>query len=147
MSQQTNPAPGRNTATVADLPTDHMRSAVVGQGILVRGEVSGEEDLMVYGRIEGTVTLPAQKVTIGVGGRVIANVHGRIVEIQGLVEGDVRGDEQVIIRAAGEVVGNIAAPRVLIEDGSRFRGAIDMDVKPKSERKGVTRPVMMSAES
>ena len=133
-------------STPAAVETPAAR-AVIGPGIVIRGEVSGEEDLLVNGRIEGSVNLTHHRIVIGIDGRVQANVHARIIEVLGNVEGDLRGDEQVILRESGNVVGNIAAPRVSIEEGARFRGAIDMDVKssPSDARKGVTKPVIMSA--
>ena len=121
--------------------------AVIAAGLVIRGEVSGEEDLLINGRVEGNLSLPLSRVTVGVEGRVFANIHARVIDVQGTVEGDLRGDEQVCVRATGDVNGNISAPRVSLADGSRFRGSIDMDVKtaPGDARKGKTRPVVMAA--
>ncbi|MEM7408115.1 MAG: polymer-forming cytoskeletal protein [Pseudomonadota bacterium] len=138
-------SPNAESARFSEAGTTH--AAVIGPGLVVRGEVGGTEDLLVNGRVEGSITLPHNRVVIGEEGRVQANVHAGVLEVFGTVEGDVRADEQVTLRASGDVVGNIAAPRVSIEDGARFRGAIDMDVKaaPSDVRKGVTKPVIMSA--
>lgn len=138
--------PAGRTATVSEADAAHS-CAVIGPGIVVRGEIGGTEDLLVNGRVEGSITLPQHRVVVGSEGRVQANVHAAIVEVFGTVEGDLRADDQVTLRDSGDVVGNIAAPRVSIEDGARFRGAIDMDVKtsPGEVRKGVTKPVIMSA--
>lgn len=121
--------------------------AVIAAGIVIRGEVSGEEDLVINGRVEGNVSLPLSRVTVGAEGRVQANIHARAIDVHGAVEGDLRGDEQVSVRATGDVMGNISAPRVALADGARFRGAIDMDLKnsPGDVRKGKTRPMVMAA--
>jgi cytoskeletal protein CcmA (bactofilin family) len=103
-------------------------AATIGPSITVRGDVTGEEDLIVQGLVEGTVTLKQNNVTVGKDGRIKANVHARIIEIEGTVEGDLHGDEQVVVRRSGNIHGNVIAPRVTLEDGCRFKGSIDMDV-------------------
>lgn len=118
--------------------------AVIGPSLVVRGEVTGDEDVLVRGRVEGAINLPQNRVVVGHDGRVFANIHAAEVEINGYVEGDIRGDEHVAVHETGDVVGNISAPRVSLEDGARFRGAIDMDVKPEA-RKGVAKPIVMAA--
>lgn len=109
--------------------------ATIGPSISMRGDLSGDEDLMVQGRVEGTITLRQNTLTVGREGRVKANVHAKLVRIEGNVEGDLRGDEQVIVSRSGNVQGNIVAPRVTLEDGCKFRGTIDMDVKPAEAAK------------
>lgn len=108
--------------------------ATIGPSISIRGDLAGDEDLIIQGRVEGTVSLQQNNLTIGKEGRVKANVFGRIIKVEGQVEGDLNGAEQVIVRASGNVRGNIIAPRVALEDGSRFKGSIDMDVKKGEPR-------------
>jgi len=100
--------------------------AVIGSSISIKGDLSGEEDLVVEGRVEGEVRLRQHSVTIGRSGRVKANVFGLSIRVEGEVHGNLTGDEEVVIRNTGRVEGNIVAPRVTLEDGSSFRGAIDM---------------------
>ncbi len=100
--------------------------ATIGPSIRIRGDVSGDEDLLVQGQIEGSVDLTQHSVTIGAEGRVRANVSGRSVVVEGEVNGDLQGLEQVILRRSAKVQGNITSPRVIIEDGASFRGGIDM---------------------
>jgi cytoskeletal protein CcmA (bactofilin family) len=102
-------------------------TAVVGSTIHIQGELTGDEDLMVHGRIEGTVTLKNHALTVGKDGHVNATVDAKTIRIEGAVEGDLRGKEQVIVTRTGGVHGNIAAPRVTLEDGCRFKGSIDME--------------------
>lgn len=108
--------------------------ATIGPSITIRGEVTGEEDLIVQGHIEGTINLKEHNVTIGKEGQVVADVHGRIIEVDGSVEGDLHGQEQILMRSTGRVKGNVKAPRVTLEDGCRFKGAIDMDVAAPAQK-------------
>ncbi len=100
--------------------------ATIGPSITIKGEVSGDEDLLIQGRIDGSVNLKLQSVTVGREGRVKANISGRIVTVEGEVEGDLRAQEQVILRSSARVQGDITAPRVVLEDGANFRGLVDM---------------------
>lgn len=85
---------------------------------------------MIQGRVDGTVDLEKHNVTVGPEGRVKADITGRTVTIEGEVEGNVRGQEQVALRSASKVTGDIVAPRVVLEDGASFLGSIDMSHKP-----------------
>ena len=91
---------------------------MIGPSIKIKGEVTGEEDLLIQGRIEGTISLPNQEVSIGQAGRVSADIKARVVRIEGEVTGDITGSEKVVITKSGNVRGNIVAPRVTLEDGA-----------------------------
>ena len=110
--------------------------AVIGPSITIKGDVTGEEDLVIQGRVEGKVDLAQHNVTVGSNGRIKANIFGRSVTVEGEVEGDLHAEEQIAIRKSGKVRGNVSAPRVTIEDGAMFKGAIDM------ERKTAPKPVV-----
>ena len=119
-------------------PRRTKEAATIGPSISIRGDVSGEEDLIVQGQVEGTVTLKQNNVIVGKEGRIKANVHARVIEIEGQVEGDLHGDEQVVVRRSGNIRGNVVAPRVTLEDGCKFKGSIDMDLSqaaPKIDKK------------
>jgi cytoskeletal protein CcmA (bactofilin family) len=105
--------------------------AVLSPSIVLRGEVSGDEDLVVEGRIEGKINLRQNAVTIGAKGRVTAEIHARAIHIEGEVEGNLTAEEQIVLRKSSRVRGDLSAPRVTIEDGARFRGAIDMEAKQR----------------
>lgn len=100
--------------------------ATIGRSITIRGEVIGDEDLVIQGRVEGSVDLKQHAVTIGPEGEVTADVSGRVVTVEGHVEGNLRADEQVILRGTARVHGDITSPRVMLEDGAYFRGGVDM---------------------
>ncbi len=117
------PSPGSNQGE------PHREAAVIGPSILIKGDLMGEEDLVIQGRIEGKVDFKQNSVTIAKNGRVKADVYGKLVTIEGEVEGKLFGQDQIVVRSSGSVRGNISAPRVLIEDGARFKGSIDMESK------------------
>ena len=114
--------------------------ATIGASIIIKGDLSGGEDLVIEGRVEGKVDLKQHNVTIGRNGRVKADVFGKVITIEGEVDGNVFAQEQAILRQAGAIRGNITAPRVILEDGSRFKGSIDMEAKDGSSRQGSDRP-------
>jgi cytoskeletal protein CcmA (bactofilin family) len=100
--------------------------ATIGRSITIKGEVSGDEDLLIQGRIDGSVQLRQHSVTVGPEGEVKASIVGRVVTVEGSVVGDLNAEEQVILRSSARVEGDITAPRVVVEDGARFRGGVDM---------------------
>lgn len=120
------PAPAPSMAEPARRSTER---ATIGPSIFIKGDLTGDEDLVIEGRVEGKVDLKQNNVTVGRNGRVRADVFGRIVTIEGEVDGNVFAQEQAILRQSGAIRGNIAAPRVILEDGSRFKGSIDMEAK------------------
>ncbi len=133
--------PAAKTAPAnAEKSVSNSDRAIIGPSITVKGEISGSEDLLVQGTIDGTLNLKQNVVTVGKSGRVNANVHGRIIHVEGEVTGDCFGTEQVIVHKSGTVRGNITAPRVSLEDGARLKGTIDTsavsaDSDPKVESK------------
>ncbi len=106
-------------------------SAVIGPSITVKGDVSGDEDLVIQGRVEGTVSLAQHNVTIGPTGKVTADIRGKMVIVEGEVHGDLKAQEQIVLRHTAKVEGSISAPRVALEDGAVFRGGIEMDSASK----------------
>ncbi|MCH8140273.1 MAG: polymer-forming cytoskeletal protein [Proteobacteria bacterium] len=102
-------------------------SAVIGSKIEIKGDIIGDENLIIEGKVDGTVEVRSKDLLIGQSGQVNANVTARIVKIDGTVKGDITGIEKVTISKTGKVLGNIVAPRVTLEDGAKFKGSIDMD--------------------
>lgn len=112
--------------------------ATIGPSISIKGDVTGSEDLLIQGRIDGSVTLENHSVGVGSEGRVNANITGRLITIEGTVEGDLTAQEQIVLRGSAHVKGDIKAPRVVLEDGATFRGLVDMgSTKAKAEDKPV----------
>lgn len=106
--------------------TSTGQRATIGPSISIRGDVTGSEDLLIEGRVDGSVTLDLHAVAVGGEGRVNANITGRVITIEGTVEGDLTAEEQIILRGSAHVQGDIKAPRVVLEDGATFRGLVDM---------------------
>jgi len=100
--------------------------AIIGKSIVIKGELSGNEDLVVEGAVDGTITLTDNNLVVGADGRVNANLFARSVTITGKVEGDVSANERVEITATGSLKGNIRAPRLVINDGAFFQGSVEM---------------------
>ena len=100
---------------------------MIGPSIKIKGEISGDEDLLIEGQVEGTINLKAHEVVVGESGQVSADILAKTIKVDGKVKGDITGTENVVISKLGSVRGNITAPRVLLEDGAMFKGSIDMD--------------------
>jgi cytoskeletal protein CcmA (bactofilin family) len=101
------------------------RASILGPTLKFRGELSAQEDLIVQGSVEGSIT-HTQSLTIGTDGTMKGDIRARVIVIDGKVEGDLYATESVNIRATAKVKGNIFAPRVGISDGAFFQGQIDM---------------------
>jgi cytoskeletal protein CcmA (bactofilin family) len=102
-------------------------AAVIGPSIHIDGDVRGEEDLLIEGEVSGTVQLKNNSLTIGPQGKVRADVYAHSIYVDGYLEGDLFGSERVNVRKSATVKGNITSPRVSLEDGAKFKGAIEMD--------------------
>jgi cytoskeletal protein CcmA (bactofilin family) len=98
----------------------------IGKSVIIKGELSGSEDLTIEGQIEGKIELKQNVLTIGPNARIKAQVFAKTVVVQGEVHGNVTASERVEIRDSGSVDGDLSAPRVAISDGAHFRGSIDM---------------------
>jgi cytoskeletal protein CcmA (bactofilin family) len=122
-------------------------ASVIGQGTVVRGNVHGEGSLEIFGRVDGDVTVTGD-VTLGEHASVRGNVDGARLTIGGTVTGDLRGGEAVVLERTAQVTGDIAAPRLGIEEGAMVRGGIRMDAggsapasRSTEQRRSSPRPV------
>ncbi len=132
------PQPARPRPAV---PESQREVATIGPSITIKGDLSGDENLLIEGVIEGQIVLKSHNVTVGKSGRVKADIHGRSIRIEGEVLGNLYGQEDVVIRASGRVQGNLVAPRVTLENGARFKGSIDMEAaKEKKVASGPSAP-------
>ena len=100
--------------------------SVIGKNIKFRGELIGTEDLHIEGKVEGTVLMEGQNLSIGKEGEIEANVHAQTIIINGKLTGDVLADDIIEIRSSAVVKGNLIAPRIKLDDGGKFRGSMDM---------------------
>ena len=135
---------GLNDLSSSQAGTASARAAVIGPRIRIKGDVTGDENLLIEGRVDGKVSLGEYRVDVGPAGQVYADIEAKVVKVDGEVQGDITGSEKVIISRSGNVRGNIKAPRMTLEDGAKFKGSIDMDpgdaqpgAKPASNKQAV----------
>jgi cytoskeletal protein CcmA (bactofilin family) len=131
------PTGGSPTASPAPSPTPinavaQPKVAVLGPTLRFKGELSAEEDFILQGSLEGSISNP-QCVTIGTEGSVLGDISARVITVDGKVEGDLHGGESVVVHQTGRVTGNIFAPRVGIVEGAFFSGRIEMAQKPAAQ--------------
>jgi len=110
-------------------------SATIGKSLVIRGEITGTDSLILEGRVEGSIHLEGNRVTVGRNGRATANITAREVVVMGKVRGNITATDRLDIRAEGGVVGDLSAPRMSIEDGAFFKGGIDIR-QPDSRHSG-----------
>ncbi|MFK7915002.1 MAG: polymer-forming cytoskeletal protein [Pseudomonadales bacterium] len=126
MFDQSAENPAKAPVALVNQPSG-AADAVIGSSIRIKGDISGSENLVINGQVEGSVHLQDNDLVIGQSGQIKANLTASEVEINGEVMGDITGVEKVTVSSAGRVQGNIVAPRVTLEDGAKFKGSIDMD--------------------
>jgi cytoskeletal protein CcmA (bactofilin family) len=117
-------------------PQEISRGAVahIGKSVVVKGELSGSEDLYIDGQVEGTIELREHNLTIGPHGRVQANVTAKEVVLHGTLKGNVRAVDRVEIRKSGALIGDVVAARVMIEDGASIKGSVDIQKPAETSR-------------
>ncbi|MFQ5670852.1 MAG: polymer-forming cytoskeletal protein [Acidobacteriota bacterium] len=111
----------------------------IGQSICIRGELTGNEDLTIEGKIEGKIDLEDHHLTIGPKGRIQAEIGAKTVLVKGEVNGNIHATDKVELAETGRVRGDIVAPRIAIADGARFKGSVDMTGTQADSAKGAVR--------
>ena len=107
--------------------------ASISKGLSIKGEITGTESLFIDGKVEGSINIPGNRVTVGKNGQVTASISAREIVVLGKLKGNVSATDRVDIRAEGALTGDVAAARISIEDGAFFKGGIDIrkaDAKP-----------------
>ncbi len=143
LSPPSNGKAAEPAATVARdaAPQPSTKGSVLGPTLRFKGDLAADEDLIVQGRVEGSI-LHSKSLTIGSEGTMIGNIRARRIVIEGKVEGDLYALEGITVRETGQVKGNLFAPRIAILDGARFNGAVDMNNAP-----AVPNPVVRSVKA
>lgn len=150
-SSKSEPAPKVPAETGARPPATERKSAptptpvsearaMIGAKVKVTGDIESSEDLLIEGEVNGTIKLADNELIIGNSGRVQANIEAKTIRIEGEVQGDIVGQERVVITSTGNVQGNLSSPRVMLEDGGRFKGSIDMGGPAKGAPAAQPRP-------
>lgn len=124
------------------METQKMDVAHIGKSVVIKGELSGSEDLYLDGEVEGSIELRSHSLTIGPNGRVRANINAKDVVIHGKVDGNVRGSERVELKKSAVLNGDVITQRIVIEDGAFFKGSIDIQ---KGETKSEAPRAMAAA--
>ncbi len=120
------PEPPPVPRPAASAPLNTQEQATLGKSLVIKGEVTGSESLYIDGRVEGSINLPGNRVTVGRNGVVAANISAREIVVLGKVRGNMTASDRVDIRADGSLTGDIVAQRISIEDGAYFKGGIDI---------------------
>jgi cytoskeletal protein CcmA (bactofilin family) len=127
------PAPVTSSAASEPVPaaprpvaTSTADQATIGKSLVIKGEVTGSESLYIDGRVEGSINLSGNRVTVGRNGVVSANINAREIVVLGKVRGNLTASDRVDIRSDGSLTGDVVAARISIEDGAFFKGGIDI---------------------
>ena len=123
-----------------------QEQATLGKSLVIKGEVTGSESLYIDGRVEGSINLPGNRVTVGRNGVVSANISAREIVILGKVRGNMTASDRFDIRSEGSLTGDIIAQRVSIEEGAYFKGGIDIR-KPGQKTNGETKDAAPTPET
>lgn len=127
-----SPAPGTPAVPAPTSQTRDVRHQIerdnvnIGKSVVIKGELSGSEDLTIEGNVDGRIDLRENVLTIGPNGKIKAEVFAKSIIVLGEVTGNITASEKVDIRDNGSVDGDIASPRVAIAEGAHFRGSVDM---------------------
>ncbi len=121
------------TQDASAVPANREGLSVIGKTLFVNGEVEAAEDMLVEGRLEGSIKHTANQLIVGVSGVVNADIDAKNLVIEGTVEGNIVGSESVVIKDSADVRGNVYTSRISIADGAQFSGTVDMDLS-KSPR-------------
>ncbi len=121
--------------------------ANIGKSITLKGDLSGNEDLVIEGHIEGRVDLPSNQLTIGANGSCSAEVHAKTVVVIGKVNGNVIATERIEIQATGLVNGDVSAPKLIVQEGAVVNGSIEMGNKAKASQAAAAGLVSTSPSS
>jgi cytoskeletal protein CcmA (bactofilin family) len=138
------PAPTYEPPARAGAAAPTGDQATIGKGLVIKGEISGSESLFIDGKVEGTINLPGNRVTVGRNGQVAANITSREIVVLGKVRGNVTATDRVDIRSEGALTGDVTAARISIEDGAFFKGGIDIrkpDAKAPAAQAEAAKPV------
>jgi cytoskeletal protein CcmA (bactofilin family) len=140
------PAPNPNAYNPVKTVTAPIDQATIGRSLVIKGEISGSEALYIDGRIEGKITMPESRVTIGRNGKVDASIQAREVVVMGKVTGNIECSDRVDIRAEGSVCGDISTVRISVEDGAALKGGIQVRSEGKpNQAKPAEAPKAMAA--
>jgi cytoskeletal protein CcmA (bactofilin family) len=154
LNSEMPPKPASTPVEANKMSTDAMRplgtpsstgTARLGASLHVKGEITGHEDLLVDGSVEGLVQLEDRKLTVGATAKVSADVIAREVVVYGSVKGNLRARDRIEIKKDGSVVGDLTTARIMIEDGAYFKGSIEIDKTADASGSDLDKPAYARA--
>jgi cytoskeletal protein CcmA (bactofilin family) len=129
-----NAVPANNYTPVRPA-TSPMDQAHIGKSLVIKGEVTGAESLFIDGRIEGTITVPGHRVTVGHNGNVVANIKAKEIVIMGKVQGNVECSDRLDLRSESQLSGEVITHRISVEEGAVLKGGIEVRDPEKKDQK------------
>src|SRR2546430_17195250 len=139
-STQNSLAPGKTVGAP-------MEQAMIGRSLTIKGEVSGSESLYIDGRIEGSISIPDSRVTIGRNGVVAANIAAREVVIMGKGHGNIQCSDRLDIRSEGSLTGDVITQRISVEDGAVLKGGVEVRSSEQKSQKPQSQGQVKPAET
>ena len=135
MSNSSDSPNGTHSAT----PTSSTQGqyTMIGKAVRIKGEIVASDPIYIYGSVEGTISAPAHRVTVGKEGTVKADITAREVVIMGDVCGKVHGDERLEIRSEGSLLGDLTTKRLCVEEGAILQGKIDVNIPTEKAKPAV----------
>ncbi len=129
--------------------TAENEMALLGSSLQIKGEITGTEDLLIDGLVEGRIHLDERKLTVGATAKVTADIEARDVVVYGYLKGNVRAQGRVEIKKDGAIIGNLTTAQIMIEDGTGFKGTIEIDrsVAEQAEKNVAARAAAAGAGS
>lgn len=129
------PVPPKEVHPVESPKSQDLRTDVahIGKSVVIKGELSGSEDLYLDGEVEGTIELQRNSLTIGPNGRIRAHINAKEVVVHGKVDGNIKCTDRMELRRTAVLVGDVSTQRIVIEDGAFFKGSIDIQREAKKE--------------
>ena len=126
-------SPNNNTFAAPRNAVATAEQATIGRTVVIKGEITGSEPLYIDGRVEGSINIPDNRVTVGRSGSVSADISAKEVVIMGKVQGNLVCGDRVDIRSEGSLTGDVVAPRISVEDGAFLKGAVDIQKSTKKD--------------
>jgi cytoskeletal protein CcmA (bactofilin family) len=125
----------QNTYTPVKTVSAPLEQGSIGRSIIIKGEISGSEPLYIDGSIEGKITFPNHRVTVGRHGNVTANISAKEVVVMGTVKGNIDCSDRLDIRAEGSLTGDVLTRRIIVEDGAILKGSVQVQTEHRNETK------------
>lgn len=151
MLQPTNPSPKMSSTPTAYTPVKTaappMEQATIGRSVVIKGEITGSEPLYIDGRVEGSIHISDNRVTVGRNGSVTANIDAKEVVIMGAVKGNIQCTDRLDIRCEGSLIGDVTSQRISVEDGAVLKGSVEVRTGAQKHDKAHSQALVKVSET